>query len=147
MKEEQLTDTRAEIVESRIRGLFYDLADEKAASEAELAMIQAWNDFLADDQGLYGLITSYYNNRGLKWPADADEALDWLLTELAEAKELLLARRGDWVRNNPDAHPDFNRRLLKAEIADILMMALVAGMVEGLDPLAALHQKLRSIYQ
>ena len=92
--------------------------------------------------GIYDLIREYYEQRGLVWPADANEALDWAITELAEVKELLLARRGGWVRNNPEAHPDFNRQLLAVELGDLVMMTLVAGMVEGVDPLEALTSKI-----
>ena len=90
---------------------------------------------------LYSLIERYYDTRGLTWPT-TNEALDWLLTELAEAKELLLARNGEWVRNNPDQHPGFDNALLEEELGDIVMMALVAGRVEGLDPIGALVTKI-----
>jgi hypothetical protein len=150
--------TRADFIEQRIREAFHDLAEElgddpmteeQAAGvphglfRAEMAMVEAWRRYLNGAESTYEMIAEYYEQRGLKWPADADEALDWLLTELAEAKELLLAREGGWVRNNPEAHPAFNDNLLEAELGDIVMMALVAGMVEGLDPLSALAEKMR----
>ena len=140
-------DIIADLVEERIKGLFRDLpvVSDWAKQNAERALIASWNDYLSEDQGLDGLITEYYAIRELVWPRGADEALDWALTELAEAKELLLARRGNWVRNNPEAHPDFSRNLLEAEMADMIMMVLVAGMVEGLNPLSALHSKLRVV--
>jgi hypothetical protein len=151
-------ETRADFIEQRIREAFHDLAEELDADDmaeeqaagvphglfrAEMAMVEAWRRYLNGADGLAGMIAEYYERRGLKWPADADEALDWCLTELAEAKELLLAREGGWVRNNPEAHPAFNDSLLEAELGDIVMMALVAGMVEGLDPLSALAEKMR----
>lgn len=87
------------------------------------------------------LIHLYYAKRGLKEP-DANQSLDWLLTELAEAKELLLARDGGWIRNNPDDHPKFDRCKFAEELGDIIMMAIRAGMAEGVDPLAALAEKI-----
>ena len=87
------------------------------------------------------LIKREYKVRGLKWPADADDATDWLLTELAEVKELLLARKGGWVRNHPGDHPGFSPELLAEELGDVIRMALVAGIVEGVDPLEAMVDK------
>jgi hypothetical protein len=87
------------------------------------------------------LIAIYYAALELKEP-DADESLDWLLTELAEAKELLLARRGGWVRNHPADHPQFSSARFAEELGDIIMMALRAGMAETVDPLAALYTKI-----
>ena len=93
--------------------------------------------------GIYDLITDYYESRGLQWPADGDEALDWALTELAEAQELLLARKGGWVRNNPKDKAGYIPQRFAEELGDVIMMALVAGMVEGVEPLAALTSKIR----
>ena len=87
-------------------------------------------------------IEAYYTARGLQWP-DASEALDWALTELAEAKELLLMQRGGWTRNHPDEAPVFDAQAFAAECGDIIMMALVAGMMAGGDPLSALADKMR----
>lgn len=88
-------------------------------------------------------IVRYYFARGLVWPSDADTALQFLTTELAEAQELLLARKAEWVRNNPKDKPEFNKTKLGEELGDIIMMAMVAGLVEGVDPLACLEAKMR----
>jgi len=94
---------------------------------------------------MYKLITDYYEQRGLKWPQDADEALDWALTELAEAKELLLDRKGGWTRNNPGNKTPFQPSSAFAEeLGDIIMMVLVAGIVEGVEPLTALTSKIKT---
>ena len=92
---------------------------------------------------MYKLITDYYEQRGLKWPQDADEALDWALTELAEAKELLLDRKGGWTRNNPGNKRHFSQQRFAEELGDIIMMVLVAGIVEGVEPLTALTSKIK----
>lgn len=95
-----------------------------------------------DGVGILELIRSYYEPRGLQWPLDADEALMWVLTELGGVMELLLARRGEWVRNCPDEHREFSKVRLAEELGDVVMMVLVAGMVEGVDLLEVLREKL-----
>lgn len=67
----------------------------------------------------------------------------WLQTELAEVYELLLVREGGWTRNNPDDHPtEFDQQRFAEELGDAILMLLVAGMVEGVDPLAAMELKI-----
>jgi NTP pyrophosphatase (non-canonical NTP hydrolase) len=87
------------------------------------------------------LIQTYYTHRGLKWP-NVDKALQFLETEKAEVYELLLARDGGWKRNNPGNKPAFNRERLAEELGDCIMMAMVAGIVEGVDPVEALVNKI-----
>ena len=105
-------------------------------------MGKAYYDKLATNL-LNHLIKSEYEVRGLKWPQSADDATDWALTELAEVKELLLARKGGWVRNNPGDHPGFDRELLAEELGDVIRMCIVAGIVEGVDALAAMVENSR----
>lgn len=87
-------------------------------------------------------ITSYYTQRGLVWPPDADTALQWVVTELGEVTEVLLARKARWVRNNPEDKTGFSKDALAYELGDVVMMALVAGIVEGVDPIKALQDKM-----
>jgi len=87
------------------------------------------------------LIKSYYEVRGLKWPT-IEQAMMWAQTELAEVYELLLARDGGWSRNNPESHQGFDKDALAEELGDSIMMLIVAGLVEGVDPLAALREKV-----
>ena len=153
-----MAQTRADFIEGRIHQAFSDLAEEIAEDDsmtedtaagvpnglfrAEMAMVESWRRYINGDDGLCGMITEYYERRGMRWPATGDEALDWALTELAEAKELLLARKGDWVRNHPENKEDFTQQRFAEELGDLIMMTLVAGMVEGLDPLAVLEEKI-----
>jgi len=92
--------------------------------------------------GIYDLIGDYYKRRGLAWPTGSQAAM-WVLTELAEAVELDLERQADWVRNHPEDKARFSKARLAEELGDTVMMVLVWGMVEGVDPLAALTSKLR----
>lgn len=95
-----------------------------------------------DTRWLNDLIVEYYQVRGLEWP-DADEALEFCLTELVEAKELRLSRKKKWVRNNPEGKEEYSEDKFVEELGDIVMMALVAGYVLGRDPIGALCAKIR----
>ncbi len=50
--------------------------------------------------------------------------------------------RGQWVRNNPEAHPVATRQDFSEELGDVIMMLMVAGLVDGVDPLDALYAKM-----
>lgn len=86
-------------------------------------------------------ILYYYEKRGLKLP-DFNSAMKFVQTELGEVYELDLAREGGWVRNNPESKPKFSREELAIELGDVIMMIMVAGIVEGVDPLKALIDKM-----
>lgn len=92
-------------------------------------------------------IKNYYIKRNLKWPT-TEEAMMWVMTEIAEVYEYLLALRGGWVRNNPEDHPDDDTSLeeiiagIEEELGDVILMLLVTGMTKNVDPLAAIQRKL-----
>jgi NTP pyrophosphatase (non-canonical NTP hydrolase) len=88
------------------------------------------------------IIDHYYNQRGYVWPDFAD-AMKFIQTELGEVYELDLARSANYVRNNPQNKPQFDLEALAEELGDVLMMVMVAGMVEGVDPMQALEDKLQ----
>lgn len=92
---------------------------------------------------LVELIKFYYNQRGLKYP-NFDEALKFVHTELGEVYELDLSRIGGWVRNNPDSKPVFDKEELGKELGDVIMMVIMAGLAEGIDPIKSLEVKLKS---
>ena len=86
-------------------------------------------------------IIEYYKKRNLKIP-NVWEALAWVHTEMAEIYELILAREGGWVRNNPDSHAPFDKEKLAEEIGDTIFMLMVAAIVEGVDPVKAMKEKM-----
>jgi len=88
-------------------------------------------------------VIHYFNARGLVWPEDADTALQFALTEMAEATELLLSRKAGWKRNNQDSKRGFSKERLAEELGDVLMMVLVAGIAEGVSPVQALRDKIQ----
>ena len=82
-----------------------------------------------------------YAAKGYKWPT-AEEALGFLATELGEAFEHLLAGKG-FVRNHPESKPQAGEwEGFSEELGDIIMMAMVAGMVTGHNPLKSLLNKI-----
>lgn len=91
---------------------------------------------------LLPLIKTYYQSRKLKWP-DFNSAMKFVMTELAEIYELDLAREGGWVRNNPENKPKYSREDMAEELGDAIMMLIVAGIAEEVDPLQALETKIR----
>ena len=92
---------------------------------------------------LLKLISKYYETRQLKYP-NIWEALAFTQTELGEVYEILLAQKGGWIRNNPQNKPDFSKEELAKELGDSIMMLVVAGMAEGVDPIQALTDKINS---
>lgn len=91
---------------------------------------------------LTDLITEYYTARNLKFP-NFHDAMEFMHTELGEVYELDLARTGGWVRNNPENKPQFSKDELGRELGDAIMMLIVAGLAEGVDPLESLEHKIR----
>lgn len=87
------------------------------------------------------VIRDYYLERGLTWPTST-EAMGFLATEQGEVWELLLSRKSGWVRNNPQNKPQWSPEKFSEELGDVIMMAIVAGLVEGVDPVQSLVDKV-----
>ena len=99
-------------------------------------------DGMVANLGLVSMIERYYETRGYRWPS-AQEAILWTITELGEVCELLLARTVEWVRNNPDDKEKYSPERVEEELADAVMMLLVAGIVSDGAPLIALRRKMQ----
>lgn len=95
-----------------------------------------------DFEELVELIKSYYSARGLKWPTFTD-AMKFVHTEIGEVYELDLDRVGGFVRNHPEDKPKFNKEDLSEELGDAIFMLMVAGIVEGVNPLNSLVSKMQ----
>lgn len=87
-------------------------------------------------------IKEYSSKRKLKVP-DVWEALGWATRELGEVYEVLFSFSGGWVRNNPEKHPQKSKEDLAEELGDVIMMIMMAGIAEGVDPLEALLNKMK----
>lgn len=95
-----------------------------------------------DTNGLtLDIIRKYYLLRGLKKPG-VDDALHFVLEELGEACRILTAKDPDYVRNNPDRKPHFDAYDFGEELGDAIMMLVVAGYAEGVDPIEILLAKM-----
>lgn len=92
---------------------------------------------------LVDLIKHYYEVRNLSWP-NFDNAMKFVQTEMAEIYELDLSRVGGWIRNHPETKPAFSKDSLAEELGDAIMMLIVAGIAEGVDPIEALEKKIEA---
>lgn len=86
-------------------------------------------------------VLNYYEKRGLAFP-NFDNAMKFVMTEIAEVFELDLDRSGTWVRNNPQNKPKFNKEDLSEELGDAIFMLVVAGIAEGVNPIQSLLNKM-----
>ena len=91
---------------------------------------------------LTDIIVDYYELRGLKFP-NFDNAMKFVVTELAEVLELDLDRIGGWTRNHPESKPKYNKEDMAEELGDAIMMLIVAGIADGVDPIDALVKKIK----
>jgi NTP pyrophosphatase (non-canonical NTP hydrolase) len=89
---------------------------------------------------LKDFVENYFVKRKLVWPS-FDDAMKFAITEIAEVYELDLSRR-NWVRNNPEDKPKFTKEKLAEELGDVIMMLMIAGINENVDPLEALINKM-----
>ena len=86
---------------------------------------------------LVDLVQQYYAFRGLTQP-DPNQAFLFLVSEIGELADALVADQAQWVRNNPD-----RERHIPSEIGDVLMMLTVFAATQGVDPVEALKDKMR----
>ena len=81
-------------------------------------------------------IVAYYDLRGYVTPSLKDAAI-WLATEVGELLDAIMRTEKDWVRNNPDKPSK-----VEEELADVMMMLLVAAGAADVDPMDALLRKM-----
>ena len=84
------------------------------------------------------IVMKYYDFRGLTQP-DANQAFLFLVSEIGELSDALVANQAAWVRNSPDRD-----RHIPAEIGDVLMMLTVFAATQGIDPIEAMLEKMKS---
>ena len=87
------------------------------------------------------LIRAYYQIRELKEPTTT-EAILWAMSELGEACDVLLEMKGGWTRNHPEDKRDTVDALAE-ELADTLMMIMVAGHTIGFDLEEVLIERMK----
>ncbi len=99
-------------------------------------------DKLDGEVSLVELVKYYYEKRGLTYP-NFDNSMKFVATEIAEVYELDLARTGGWIRNNPQSKPSYSKESMAEELGDAIMMLIVAGIQEGVDPIDAMTSKIK----
>lgn len=72
---------------------------------------------------------------------DARDAILWSQTEVAEAIELLMARK-QWLRNHPVDKEQWSPERFAEELGDAILMLIIAGIVEDVDPTWAMMSKI-----
>jgi hypothetical protein len=82
---------------------------------------------LIDQAKLIELYRGYFEFKGMKWPDTAHDAIDFAVTEVAEALDACLRREASWVRHND------RERDLGMEIAQAIMMLTIAAEQDGID--------------
>jgi NTP pyrophosphatase (non-canonical NTP hydrolase) len=87
---------------------------------------------------LLDLVKQYYEFRGLTAP-DTNQAFLFLVSEMGELSDALVADQAEWVRNNPNRERD-----VEAEIGDVLMMLTVFAASQGINPIDAMLKKMES---
>ena len=90
---------------------------------------------------LFETIFSHFVSKGKIWP-NVDDSFHFLDTEIAEAKELLLAKK-NYRRNNPDKKEPYSSERLAEELGDALYMVIVKGIVTNTNPIHAMLNKMK----
>ncbi len=85
-------------------------------------------------------VRSHFIIRKKVWPT-VEDALLFIVTELAEATELLLAQRV-YNRNNPENKEPYRPLRFAEELGDVIYMAIVTGLVVGVDPVQSMLDKM-----
>ena len=108
---------------------------------AEQSMKYPLSDREKFSQEFIDAVKEYYKIRNLKWPT-VWEGMAWCQTEMAEVYELLLAKEGGWVRNNPTDHAAYSDEKLEEELGDAILMLTVSGIAAGVNPIESMLKKM-----
>lgn len=88
-------------------------------------------------------VAARVRNGNLVWPHTAEDAILFAETEIAEAIEVLFARK-EYIRNNPDNKPTWSAGAFGSELGDAIFMLMVAGHMMGCSPIDAMVSKWRN---
>jgi len=115
--------------------------DAKSNTDGTTSDSSNWVKSKLGASALTALVQKYTRLRRYRKPVGL-AGPSWITTELAEVLEILLGREGDWVRNNPGDHDNVTDDKLAEELSDVIFMAIFTGIVNGVDPLAAMIKKM-----
>jgi len=86
-------------------------------------------------------IDFHFRGRGRVQPT-VEDGLLWMVTEIGECFELWSAQK-DYKRNNPDDKEAYSKERFGEELGDVVYMAIITGLVAGVNPLAAIFLKMK----
>ena len=92
---------------------------------------------------VYAYVEQRIKDETLIWPNTTEDAILFAQTEIAEAVEILFARK-EYIRNHPDDKPDWSAGAFGEELGDAIFMLMVAGYMMGCDPIDSMISKWRN---
>ena len=90
-------------------------------------------------------VIDHFEAKGKVWPNITDGLL-FTQTELSEAIELILGKDREYVRNNPDDKEAYTPERFAEELGDVIYMCIITGVVAGVNPIDAMHNKMRKAF-
>lgn len=93
---------------------------------------------LIEQVKLIELYRGYFEFRGMKWPDDPRDAVDFAVTEIGEVVDALKRQQDGWVRHND------RDRDLGMEITQAIMMLAIAAEQAGIDLDTATYAWMRA---
>ena len=82
---------------------------------------------ILNQKKLIELYRGYFEFKGMKWPDDPRDAVDFAVTEVGEVVDALKRQQKGWVRHND------RDRDLGMEISQTIMMLVIAAEQAGID--------------
>jgi NTP pyrophosphatase (non-canonical NTP hydrolase) len=93
---------------------------------------------IINQERLIKLYRDYFHFKGMRWPENSKDALDFAVTEMGEVFDAVKRTEDSWVRHNE------RDRDLGMEISQTIMMLLLAAHAEGIDVQEATYKWMRS---
>ena len=92
---------------------------------------------IIDQKKLIELYRGYFEFKGMKWPDDPRDAVDFAVTEVGEVVDALKRQQEGWVRHND------RDRDLGMEISQAIMMLAIAAYQAGVEIEQATYDWMR----
>ena len=92
---------------------------------------------ILNQKKLIELYRGYFEFKGMKWPDDPRDALDFVVTEVGEIFDALKRQQSEWVRHNKKEGD------LGMEISQAIMMLVIAAEQAEIDVQDATYRWMR----
>lgn len=92
---------------------------------------------IVDQHKLIELYRGYFEFKGMKWPDDPRDAIDFAVTEVGEVVDALKRQQEGWVRHND------RDRDLGMEISQTIMMLVIAAEQANVDVETSTYRWMR----